>query len=83
MKTLPETTEDPVNSPAHYTYGKYEVIDVLQDWFKDDPLIWQVGKYTARYKRKAKPLEDLLKARYYLDRRIAELEKEEGKYETE
>lgn len=66
---------DNVNSPKHYTYGKFEVIDVLQEFFPDDPLVWQVGKYIARYKHKGKPLEDLKKARWYLERRIKQLER--------
>jgi hypothetical protein len=41
-----------VNHPGHYTFGKYEVIDVLEDWFPTDPLLWQVGKYIARADRK-------------------------------
>lgn len=65
---------DNVNHPAHYTFGKFEVIDVLQDWFADDPLAWQVVKYVARYRHKDNPIEDLKKARWYLDRRIAELD---------
>jgi chaperonin cofactor prefoldin len=67
---------DPVNSPSHYTFGRFEVIDVLEDWFPDDPLLWQVGKYIARAWRKDNALEDLKKARWYLDRRIARLESE-------
>jgi len=39
---------DNVNHPNHYTFGRYEVIDVLEDWFPTDPLLWQVGKYIAR-----------------------------------
>jgi hypothetical protein len=35
--------DDPVNHPAHYTFGKLEVIDILEDWFPADPLLWQVG----------------------------------------
>lgn len=66
---------DQVNHPSHYTFGKYEVIDVLQDWFPADPLLWQVGKYIARSSRKGKMLEDLQKARFYLERKISELEK--------
>lgn len=66
--------DDPVNHPSHYTYGKYEVIEVLMDWFKDDPLAWQVGKYLARYKRKGNPLQDLKKARFYLEALIKEEE---------
>jgi hypothetical protein len=63
-------TGDPVNHPGHYTFGKYEVIDVLEDWFPADPLLWQVGKYIARAGRKGNTLEDLKKAAWYLKRRI-------------
>ena len=65
---------DPINHPSHYTFGRFEVIDVLEDWFKTNPLLWQVGKYIARAEHKRKPLEDLKKARWYLDREIARLE---------
>lgn len=73
----PAPQPDPVNHPPHYTYGKYEVIDVLEDWFPDDPLLWQVGKYIARCWRKGNALEDLRKAEFYLKRRIAMLERDE------
>lgn len=63
--------QDNVNHPSHYTFGRFEVIDVLEDWFPDDPLLWQVGKYIARASKKGKELEDLQKARFYLERRIA------------
>ena len=69
---------DPINSPEHYTFGKYEVIDVLMDWFRSSPLRWQVGKYLARAGRKgdaATELEDLKKAEFYLKREIAEVQK--------
>jgi len=61
---------DPVNHPAHYIFGKFEVIDVLEDFFPTDPLLWQVGKYIARAGRKGSALEDLEKAAWYLRRRI-------------
>lgn len=64
----------PINHPSHYTFGKYEVIDVLEDWFHNDPLLWQVGKYIARATHKGKDLEDLKKAAFYLQRRINILE---------
>lgn len=57
----------------HYNQGKYEVIDVLQDWFSTDPLLWQVGKYIARCKHKEDELGDLIKARYYLEKKIASI----------
>ena len=66
-----------INHPSHYTFGKFEVIDVLEDWFPDKPLLWQVGKYISRASHKGKPLEDLKKARFYLDRQIKHLEEAE------
>ena len=46
---------------------------------------WDLGfaagnavKYIARYKYKAKPVEDLKKARWYIDRLIQQLEEEDG-----
>jgi hypothetical protein len=65
---------DPVNKPAHYTFGYFEVIEVLQDWFPKNPLLWQVGKYIARADHKGNALQDLRKARYYLQREIDRLE---------
>ena len=66
---------DHVNHPPHYTFGKYEVLDVLQDWFPAEPLLWQVCKYIARASHKGAMLQDLKKARFYLERRIAMIEK--------
>lgn len=66
--------DDPVEHPAHYNFGKFEVIEVLEEWFPSEPLLWQVGKYLARAGRKGSMLEDLKKARWYLDRRIRQLE---------
>ncbi len=61
-----------VNHPSHYTTGKYEVIDVLEDWqlgFCEGNVV----KYVARAKHKGKELEDLKKARFYLNYHIAAL----------
>jgi hypothetical protein len=69
-KTNTPRKHDPINHPGHYTFGKYEVIDVLEDWFPADPLLWQVGKYIARASRKGNLAEDLKKAAWYLQRRI-------------
>ena len=70
-------TRDVINHPPHYTFGKFEVIDVLEDWFPTDPLLWQVGKYISRAGRKGSRAEDLKKARFYLDRAILQAEKGE------
>ena len=73
---------DPVNHPSHYTFGKFEVIDVLQEWFPKNPLLWQVGKYIARADHKGNRLQDLQKARWYLDREIARLEADAARVVT-
>jgi hypothetical protein len=68
-------TNDPVNHPSHYTFGRFEVIDVLEDWFPEDPLLWQTVKYLARAKHKGNFLQDLKKAQFYLNKRIESEEK--------
>lgn len=61
--------EDEVNHPAHYTHGTIEVLDFLLD--QDFPyLAGQVVKYLCRYRWKGRPVQDLQKARFYLDRLI-------------
>lgn len=61
--------EDAVRHPAHYNQGKYEVIDVINDW-KLDFNLGNVIKYVARADYKHNAIEDLEKARYYLDYEI-------------
>lgn len=68
-----ESVEDVVNHPKHYAYHSFEVITVLKEAFPTDPLLWQVGKYLLRAKNKGKELEDLKKAQFYLEAKIAEL----------
>ena len=65
--------EDIVNNPSHYTYSNFETIDVLEAWFPDDPLLWQVGKYISRSKHKGNEIQDLEKAEFYLKRKIKKL----------
>lgn len=64
-----------VNHPSHYNQGKYEVIDVIRDWGLDFTE-GNVVKYLARSKYKESRIEDLKKARWYLDYLINQLEKE-------
>ena len=71
---MAENLNDSVEHPGHYTFSQYEVFDVLMAWFPDEPLLWQVGKYIARAKHKGKALEDLRKARWYLDKKIEQIE---------
>lgn len=67
---------DNVNSPSHYADGKIEVIDFIED----KKLGFNLGnsvKYISRAgkKDKTKHIEDLEKARWYLDREINNLKK--------
>ena len=68
--------KDPVNSPSHYTAGKTEAIDVIEDAIDSAPdvtfgfLQGQVLKYMLRLWLKENPLEDAKKARWYLNRLI-------------
>lgn len=64
--------EDVINHPSHYTRGKIEVIDFIED----QQLPYHLGnviKYIARAGYKGDKLEDLKKARWYLDRYINEV----------
>ena len=67
---------DTVNRPPHYTAGSYEVLDVIEDWFSDNYLRGQVLKYIARAGKKDDELEDLRKAKFYLEREITNLEED-------
>lgn len=67
--------EDWVNNPAHYNTGSIECIDYLADSLGDGfshYLEGSIKKYLHRFRYKKKPVEDLRKARWYLDRLIAE-----------
>lgn len=88
------TEGESVKSPDHYTWlgqslaalglsdaANVEAWDVLDAAFPSDPLLWNCGKYLLRQGRKGgeeKRLEDLRKARQYLDREIARLSREWG-----
>ena len=66
-----EQLNDPVNHPAHYTTGKIEVIDYIED----QKLPYHLGnavKYISRAgkKDKDKTVEDLKKAVWYIQRYI-------------
>lgn len=72
---------DPVNNPSHYTDGKIEVIDFIED----KKLNFHRGnavKYIARTGKKdpSKEIEDLEKAQWYLNREIQKLKTEKSLY---
>ena len=68
---------DNVNHPAHYTDGKIEVIDFIEDK-KLNFHRANVVKYVCRAGKKdpSKEIEDLEKAEWYLRREIERLKKE-------
>ncbi len=68
--------DDPVNHPSHYCDGGIETLDFILAK-KLDFLTGQVCKYISRAGKKNpdKEIEDLKKARFYLNRKILELEK--------
>jgi hypothetical protein len=85
MPVEPEAVEqhltsesDPVN-PSHYKQGPAETIDIIEAAIAKAPsykaagLHWQVLKYALRCWFK-NGIEDLKKARWYLDRLIQEEE---------
>lgn len=70
---------DNVNQPSHYTTGKVECIDAIEAATTglqgiEAVCTANVIKYTWRWKRK-NGVEDLRKARWYLDRLIQQQEK--------
>jgi hypothetical protein len=70
--TMVEPQPDPVNHPAHYKVGGIETIDFIEA----KGLTYHLGnavKYIARADHKGNRLQDLEKARWYLDREIGNL----------
>lgn len=65
-----------VNNPPHYggADNPYEAINVVEAWSLNFNL-GNVLKYIARAGKKGDALEDLKKARWYLEREITNLEK--------
>lgn len=70
---------DPVNHPSHYTSGRFETIDVIEDIIQhyENPvhvgLVWQTIKYLARAPLKGSYEQDLKKAHFYLSRLVGQL----------
>lgn len=71
---LNEQSVDVVNSPPHYKTGGIEAIEGIEASMAPEAfagyLKGNIMKYMWRYERKGKPIEDLKKARWYLDRLI-------------
>jgi len=74
--------EDMVEKPPHYQVGGIETVDVIKAKLGGEKsehwhgyLLGNIIKYTTRAKYKGKFLEDLQKARYYLNVLIEDSEK--------
>lgn len=74
---------DKVNAPAHYTFGRVEVIDIIEDAIIRAPdavlgnCQGQVLRYVLRMWDKDDPMLNASKARWYLDRLIKHLDRYE------
>lgn len=79
VESVGASMRETVNHPNHYGGDTvYETIKVLEAWGLDrDFLLGNCVKYISRAGKKdpAKELEDLRKAKFYLDRKIMNLEK--------
>ena len=76
VKLVYETEHDAVNHPSHYTTGGIECIDCIKSALGENFMGFLIGnviKYSYRYRNK-NGLEDLKKARWYLERAIREVE---------
>ncbi len=67
--------KETVNHPAHYggADNPYEAIKVIESW-ELGFCLGNTVKYISRAGKKGERIEDLKKARWYLDREIARLE---------
>lgn len=78
-KRSEDVKPDPVNRPAHYTSGSIECIDAMQAAFGAEAVkdfcLCNAFKYLWRHRNK-NGVEDLKKARWYLNRLIREMEVE-------
>lgn len=71
---------DMINHPPHYTAGRFEVIEVIEDAIKraPDPVLGncqgQVLRYVLRMWDKDDPETNARKARWYLERLLQHLD---------
>ena len=80
VAAIEKEVPDAVNHPSHYTGAGVECIEAIKASMTPDALAGylkgNVQKYLWRYEKKVNPVEDLKKARWYLDYLINELDKE-------
>lgn len=68
------TVTDPmVDSPPHYTHFKgFETIDVMEQAYPNDPLLFMATKYLLRAPFKGSFEQDLKKCIWYIERRLSQ-----------
>ncbi len=67
--------KEKVNHPDHYNSGQYEVVDVIDDaGFGEGFCLGNALKYILRAKHKENYVEDLKKAKWYLEYLIQRIE---------
>ena len=70
--------KETVNHPNHYNASKIEAIAAIEAWkanFNIGNAIKYLSRYKYKHKRRAKQIEDLKKAAWYIAREIENLEK--------
>ena len=76
LATLNKKT-DPVDQPDHYNKGSIEAIEAIKASMPESEfkgyLKGNALKYLWRYDYKGKPVEDLRKCRWYIERLIQEV----------
>jgi hypothetical protein len=72
-----KAVEDPVDKPDHYNKGSIEAIEAIKASMPEHEfkgyLKGNALKYLWRYDYKGKPVEDLRKCRWYIERLIKEI----------
>lgn len=76
---LTQPVSDPVNSPSHYASGDIECIDAIKASMTREAFLGylkgNIQKYMWRYEKKVNPIEDVKKARWYMNKLVDELDK--------
>lgn len=69
---------DNVNNPSHYSSGGIECIEAIKASMTHEAFLGylkgNIQKYIWRYEKKINPVEDLKKARWYMNRLVDEVE---------
>ena len=79
-KMQAKNENDPVSYPSHYNKGSIGCIDAIKSCQGDGFKFYLQGsilKYIWRYEHKSKPIQDLEKAKWFLDKLIATVQEEQ------